>query len=208
MANPIDKIIPSYPFVQYNDDPNVVAFFTAYNTMAQHYLTAFNKLTLPYWPDDGINGYLLDWITAGIYGHGRPYLKISTESIAKGAYNSVEYNTVPYAKLKSYWPGQTQYLPDEYFKRILTWNFYKGDGFQFCTGWLKRRIARFIYGKSGGDFTLQSAFNISVSSSAGTFNLTVPEYGDGVGQFLKTAIEQGLVNLPFIYTFNVTVNKP
>ncbi|MCU5774733.1 hypothetical protein N5923_21725 [Erwiniaceae bacterium BAC15a-03b] len=207
MATPISQIIPSYPFVQYNDDPDVVAFFTAYNKIAQNYLTAFNKLTLPFWPGECINGYLLDWVAEGIYGYARPYLKISEESVAKGAYNSVDYNTVPYAKLKTYRPGKTQYLPDEYFKRILTWNFYKGDGFQFSITWLKRRIARFIYGKSGLDFTLQHISNISISSSAGTFNISVPEYGDGIGLFLKTAIEQGLVNLPFIYTFNVTVNK-
>lgn len=207
MAASADKIIPAYPFVQYNDDPNVVAFFTAYNALAQEYLTAFNTLTLPYWPGEKINGYLLDWIAEGIYGAKRPYLRISEGSIAKGTYNSVEYNTVPYAKLKSYQPGQTQYLPDEYFKRILLWNFYKGDGFQFSVPWLKRRIARFIHGRAGADPLLQNTFDISVTSHAGVFSLTLPEYGDSIGAFLKTAIEQGLVNLPIIYSFNVTVNE-
>ncbi|MGP0902112.1 hypothetical protein [Serratia sp. CY76391] len=207
METIVDKIIPAYPFVQYNDDPDIVAFFTAYNKMAQDYLTAFNALTLPYWPGEIINGYLLDWIAAGIYGVTRPYLKISEGSVAKGTYNSVEYNTVPYARLKSYRPGQTQYLPDEFFKRILTWNFYKGDGFQFSTPWLKRRLCRFIHGKAGVDPNIQSTFDVSVTSSNGVFELSIPDYGDGIGKFLKTAIEQGLVNLPFIYSFNVTVNE-
>jgi len=207
MAAPVNKIIPAYPFVQYNDDPNVVAFFTAYNSIAQTYLTAFNHLSLPYWPNSNINGYLLDWIAEGIYGQKRPYVKISEGSVAKGAYNTVEYNTIPYARLKRYQPGKTQYLPDEYFKRILTWNFYKGDGFQFSVPWLKRRLARFIHGKAGEDPILQNTFDISVASVGGVFNIKVPDYGDGIGTFLITAIGQGLVNLPFIYTFNVTVNE-
>lgn len=206
MALPVDKIIPAYPFVQYNDDPDVVAFFTAYNKMAQQYLSSFNSLTLPYWPNENISGYLLDWIAEGIYGVYRPYVKISEVSVSKGAYNTVEYNVIPYAKLKKYQPGKTQYLPDEYFKRILTWNFYKGDGFQFSAPWLKRRLARFIHGTAGQDSITQSTFDISVTSSKGRFDISIPDYGDGVSGFLKTAIEQGLVNLPFIYSFDVTVN--
>jgi hypothetical protein len=207
MAAPVSKIIPAYSFIQYSDDPNVVAFFTAYNTLAQSYLSAFNALSLPYWPNSNINGYLLDWIATGIYGEARPYVKIAEGSVAKGAYDTVEYNTIPYARLKKYSPGKTQYLPDEYFKRILTWNFYKGDGFQFSIPWLKRRLARFIHGKAGIDPILQNTFDISVTSSKGVFDIKVPDYGDGIGNFLITAIGQGLVNLPFIYTFNVTVNK-
>lgn len=207
MVMPIDKIIPCYPFVQYNDDPNVVAFFSSYNKMAQEYLEAFNNLALPHWPSEVINSYLLDWIAEGIYGQKRPYLKISEGSVAKGTYNSVEYNTVPYARLKNYRPGQTQYLPDEYFKRILTWNFYKGDGFQFSIPWLKRRIARFIHGKAGVDPLLHNTFDISVKSHSGVFELIIPDYGDDIGNFLKIALEQGLVNVPFIYSFNITVNE-
>ncbi|WP_237929987.1 hypothetical protein [Buttiauxella sp. S19-1] len=207
MAAPVSKVIPAYPFVQYSDDPNVVAFFTAYNQLAQTYLSGFNNLSLPYWPNANINGYIFDWIAAGIYGVKRPYVKITDASVAKGAYNTVEYNTIPYARLKVYQPGSTQYLPDEYFKRIMTWNFYKGDGFQFSTPWLKRRLARFIHGPAGIDPVLQNTFDISVTSSGGVFDIKVPDYGDGIGRFLITAIKQGLVNLPFIYTFNVTVNE-
>ncbi len=206
MAVPVDKIIPAYPFVQFNDDKDVVAFFTAYNVIAQQYLNAFNELSLPYWPSASISGYLLDWIAEGIYGASRPYVRIADLSIAKGAYDSIEYNAIAYAKLNKYQPGKTQYLPDEYFKRILTWNFYKGDGYQFCVPWLKRRLARFIHGSAGKDPILQNTFDISVTSNAGKFDITVPDYGDGMGAFLKVAIDQQLVNLPFIYSYNVTVN--
>ncbi|WP_336284228.1 hypothetical protein [Citrobacter arsenatis] len=203
---PVSKTIPAYPFIQFSDDEDVVAFFSAYNEIAQEYLDAFNSLTLPYWPVDMISGSLLDWIAEGIYGETRKKVQTSQESVAKGPYNSVEYNAIAYARLKNYTPGSTDHLADEYFKRILTWNFYKGDGFQFSTAWLKRRVARFLHGPAGLDPVLQHTFDVSVTSNAGMFSITITEMGDGIATFLKTAIEQGMVKLPFIYTFNVTVN--
>ncbi|WP_213322308.1 hypothetical protein [Klebsiella aerogenes] len=205
MKAPIDKIIPSYPFVQYNDDPNIVAFFEAYNEMAQEYLDSLNTLELPCWTSPAIIGDLLDWIAQGIYGQERPLLQVSEDAIARGAYNTIEYNTIAYARLKNYVPGSASYVPDDYFKRILTWNFYKGDGLHFCIDWLKRRVARFIHGTNGIDPPLQSTFDVGVTVDAGVFSIAIPEYGNGVGYFLKDAIDQSLVNLPFIYTYSTTV---
>jgi hypothetical protein len=201
MSQPVEKIIPAYPFVQYRDDLNVVAFFKAYNIIAQQYLEAFNALYLPCWTSPLIKGYLLDWVALGIYGVERPLVQTSTATIAEGAYNTVEYNDIYYAHMKSFHPGTFQHLPDDYFKRILTWNFYKGDGFQFSVEWLKRRIARFIHGESGADPLLENTFDVSVTSKNGKFTLKIPEYGDGVGEFLVRAINTRLVNLPFIYTY-------
>lgn len=204
---PVDKILPAYPFVQFMDDKDVVAFFEAFNEMAQVYLTAFNNLALPCWTSSYITAELLDWIAEGIYGEKRPQLQASEASVAKGAYNTVEYNAVQYAGMKKYEPGSSLYLPDDYFKRILTWNFYKGDGFQFSTDWLKRRIARFLHGKNGIDPPLQNTFDVSVTSSSGVFAIGIQENGSGVATLLKSAIEQGIVHLPFIYQYNVTVTE-
>ena len=81
-----EKILPAYPFVQYRDDPNVVAFFEAYNEIAQEYLDSLNNLALPCWTSESITGQLLDWIALGIYGVERPLLQVSEEAIARGAY--------------------------------------------------------------------------------------------------------------------------
>lgn len=205
MPAPLDKIIPAYPYTQYNDDPNISALFNAYNQLAQGYLDYLNNLNLPCWTSPAITGDLLDWIALGIYGETRPLLQISEDAIARGAYNTVEYNNVAYAKLKNYVPGSASYVPDDYFKRILTWNFYKGDGSHFCIDWLKRRLARFIHGTNGIDPPVQDTFDISVTPDKGVFYISIPDYGDGVGFFLKDAISQSLVKLPFIYTYNVTV---
>ncbi|HFK4477373.1 TPA: hypothetical protein ACG0LC_001110 [Citrobacter sedlakii] len=205
MAAPLDKIIPAYPYTQYNDDHHIAALFAAYNQIAQGYLDYLNNLNLPCWTSPTITGDLLDWIALGIYGEARPLLQISEDAIARGAYNTIEYNSIAYARMKNFVPGSASYVPDDYFKRILTWNFYKGDGSHFCTDWLKRRLARFIHGVNGIDPPLQNTFDISVTPDKGVFYITLPDYGDGVGYFLRDAIAQSLVKLPFIYTYSVTV---
>lgn len=203
MEAPVSKIIPSYPFVQYQDDPNILAFFEAYNEMAQAYLEDLNSLSMPYWPSPAVSGKLLDWVVEGIYGETRPLLQVSQDAIAKGAYNTIDYNTIPYAGLKSYVPGATTYVVDDYFKRILTWNFYKGDGVQFNIDWLKRRIARFLRGPNGIDRPVTDTFDISVVPDNGVFTILLPNSNNSAGQFLKDAIEQRVVKLPFVYGFTV-----
>ncbi|EEP89167.1 hypothetical protein ykris0001_46290 [Yersinia kristensenii ATCC 33638] len=148
---------------------------------------------------------LLDWVALGIYGVERPLLQVSEEAIARGVYNTIEYNVIPYAVMRNYVPGSSSYVPDDYFKRILTWDFYKGDGSHFCIDWLKRRIARFIHGANGIDPPLQSTFDISVTVANGVFVIVIPDYGNGVGYFLKDAIDQQQVKLPFIYKYSITV---
>ncbi|MGQ3662128.1 hypothetical protein [Citrobacter braakii] len=207
MEQPVNKIIPAYPFVQYRDDPYVVAFFDAYNEMAQQYLDSLNALGLPCWTSDAITGALLDWVALGIYGESRPKLQVSEEAVAKGTYNTIEYNAIPYAGMSNYAPGASMYVPDDFFKRILTWNFYKGDGSHFCIDWLKRRIARFVHGANGIDPPLQHTFDVGVTVSGGNFDIIIPEYGNNAGNFLKTAIDQGFVKLPFIYTYTTTVEE-
>lgn len=45
---------PAYPYVQYNDDDNISAFFIAYNAYSQNYLNLFNITTLPiYYNQEG-----------------------------------------------------------------------------------------------------------------------------------------------------------
>lgn len=202
-----DKIIPAYPFIQYNDDEDVVAFFDAYNEIAQRYLDAFNALQLPCWTSQLITGWLLDWIAQGIYGQLRPALQITKEQTQKGDYNTIEYNTIPYATISNYVAGQYSYLSDDLFKRVLTWNFYKNDGFQFSVPWFKRRIARFIRGKDGIDPPVDETFDISITSKNGTFFVYIPDYDDGVAEALASCIEQGFVKLPFMYTYVVVVYK-
>jgi len=204
----LKTIVPAYPFVQYRDDPNIVAFFTAYNTLAQSYLDQLNTFKLPYWPSSGFTGNLLDWVVFGVYGQTRPELQVSNEEFFEGPYDTQEYNTSIYNQLSDYTPGNSSYVPDEYWKRILTWNFYKADGQQFSIPWLKRRIARFLYGTNGRDPRLENTYDVSVTVENGVFNIRYPDVDNGTGTFLRDAIEQGMVYLPFQYTYNVFVTNP
>ncbi|WP_258557194.1 hypothetical protein [Kluyvera ascorbata] len=62
---------------------------------------------------------------------------------------------------------------DDLFKRIMTWNFYKGDGFYFTIPWLKRRVLRFLTGVDGVDVVNDQRWSISVlfSSSGATISI-------------------------------------
>ncbi len=199
----VEKVIPAYPFVQYNDDGNIVAFFDAYNTIAQSYLDSFNALLLPCWTSSMISSYLLDWVALGVYGQTRPSIILDSAKAKIGVYNTVDYNSIPYAKLKSI-SGIQSAMPDDIFKRLLTWNFYKGDGFQFSIPWLKRRVSRFVHGENGTDPHMASTFDVTITVSDGIFLIGVPDYGDGVADFLVSCIEQGYAKLPFMYSFSAT----
>ncbi|ENZ0296988.1 hypothetical protein ACGAEO_004907, partial [Escherichia coli] len=62
-----------------------------------------------------------------------------------------------------------------------------------------------IHGKNGIDPPLQHTFDVSVTVSDSVFSIQIPEYGDGIGCFLKDAIDQKYVKLPFIYSYATTV---
>jgi hypothetical protein len=201
----LTAIIPAYPYTQYNDDLNIDAFFKTFNLLAQEELDDLNALALPCWTSPSITGWLLDWIALGIYGQTRPAVQLVRFSATRGPYDTVEYNEIPYAHIQNYKAGQYAYMNDDIFKRVLTWNFYKGDGFGFSIPWLKRRIARFIRGVGGTDPRLQDTFDVGVTVSGGRFSLSIPDYGDGVGAALQSAIQQGFTKLPFIYTYDINL---
>lgn len=259
----VEKILPAYPFVQYNDDEYVVAFFDAYNVLAQEYLTKFNQLNLGFWPSEIISGKLLDWIALGIYGIKReriiiiefPTLKdhveegplntipfntipFNTKDVdayqyqsdfkSAGVYNTIEYNAIAYNQFKEKATTKTQYMSDDFFRRILLWNFYKDDGFQFSIPWLKKRIFRFFRCVMGNgldyvnryDFIdpLRKGFSpdlrdYKISVDKGVFTIMINPLAYDMGsnsehpewfEFFKICIEQRLVNLPFQYQFNVS----
>lgn len=226
----VDRILPAYPFVQYNDDDNVVAFFQAYNQLAREYLTAFTKLNLGFWAGEIINGPLLDWIALGIYGTQRhiivnlqyPNKDDEIDFKSEGVYNTIEYDNVAYNEFKNKAVATTQYMSDDFFRRILLWNFFKEDGFQFSIPWLKKRMGRFFKAFRGDPFSswdskdIENGYDLtyySVTVNKGVFTILIDPnaYRDSEGlhedwfEFFKLCMETRLINLPFQYTF--IVNK-
>jgi hypothetical protein len=162
----LQKTIPSYLYEQYRNDDNLAAFVRAYNKLTQQYVTWFNQINLPVYTGPLIAGSLLDWVAEGLYGITRPALGSGTNRNL-GPYNTVAYNTLAYNQLKKIGPQNVTATTDDIFKRIITWNFYKGDGKVFNIRWLKRRVMRFLEGTNGVNFNVSTTYSVSVTFGVG-----------------------------------------
>jgi hypothetical protein len=210
--------INSYLYQQYADDDDLQAFVAAYNQATQTYVDWFNNVGLPFYP--GLDAPLLDWVAQGLYGLARTSLA-SPSSTSLGMLNTQMLNV---AVLNGYTPSTTAYynVSDDVFKRILTWNFYKGDGKRFCARWLKRRIMRFIVGENGLDpqpnqpgFVIgaenTSAIGVHISGSVLTVTInqtmlsSLVQVTPGVLTLFQLAFQDGALDLPLQYTYAVSI---
>lgn len=212
---PLQNTIPSYLYVQYADDDNLQAFVQSYNQMTQAYVTWFDTIGLPFYP--GLTGDLLTWVVLGLYGLPRNALQ-SSSSAALGMLNTENLNyTQGPGTLNSYIPSSSTYysLTDDVLKRILTWDFYKGDGKRFCMRWLKRRIMRFLVGVNGIDpqptnavVGAENTSAISAQVSAGVLTVQISQstisalvaLTPGILQVFQEAFQGGALDLPAQYT--------
>jgi hypothetical protein len=200
----LTQVLPSYLYQQYKQDPyseDLQAFFTSYNETSQIYLNATNSLNLPIYTTQ--SAPLLDWAVYGIYGVRRPSLGSPTQFSPLNVYNTVPYNTIAYNEDTEIAPTNYYVVNDDIFKRIMTWNFYKGDGFQYTTTWLKRRVTRFIYGVDGTDIpNVDDIYNVSVTyGSSNAITITVPDLD--ISPIFESAVQSGVLNLPFQYTYTI-----
>ena len=200
----VQNVIPAYAYVQYQDDDNVTAFFEAYNIYAQAYVDWFNQLNLPIYTSPPVSGPLLDWVAEGLYGISRPSLTASVGYPAEGPLNTWVLNKIP---INGYVPGLPDTFTattDDYFRRIITWAFYKGDGKTITPRWLKRRINRFLNGVDGVDVPQGPAYAISVAlTSFKEWTITLPN--TTAAQIFKLAVAAGVLELPFQITWTVTI---
>ena len=143
----LSQTLGAYLYEQYADDPDLPAIIAALNQLQQYYLDWFTSVGLAYYP--GLSGDLLDWLAHGVYGVQRQNIVLDTIA-SSGMLNTLALDTEP---LNEFTEPVSITLPvsDDVFKRIITWNFYKGDGFRFTMKWLKRRIMRFLVGVNGLD---------------------------------------------------------
>ena len=142
-------VLLAWLYKQYEDDDDLQAFVLSYNKYAQVYIDWFNSLNLPIYPS--LQGGLLDWVAEGVYGISRPTL-YSNVPYADGPFMTVEFLNQPFMALDLINDIENiATTSDDVFKRIITWHFYKGDGKNLTTSWLRRRIIRFMFGSNGGD---------------------------------------------------------
>ena len=226
--------IASYLYQQYNDDSDLQAFVDAYNAIAQAYVDWFINLDLPIYTKQ--SGDLLDWVAAGLYGITRPYLP-SGLSRNIGAFDTYEYNKLAFDEQKIIAPATYYLTNDDVFKRIITWNFYKGDGNKFNIRWLKRRVVRFLTGTNGTAGETDHTYQVSVTfgtnyqvninlqgtlrvwtggaifnrQALNTFGFNqfktqaVPEVTSPYAPIFKAAVEAGVLQLPFQFTYVVNL---
>lgn len=189
----------SYLYQEYNDDGDLQAFVDAFNTLAQDEIDWFAYIGLPVYT--GLTGDLLDWVGEGLYGIFRPALPSGTIH-AIGPLNTMMLNFHPINYFKRIGDTPFYKTPDDIYKRILTWNFYKGDGPYFTIRWLKRRIQRFLDGVNGTAPNVDQTYAISVTFGSGRdVNVDVGIYNP----VLKQALDSGILQLPFQFNFIVTV---
>ncbi|MPQ52631.1 hypothetical protein GBC03_11150 [Citrobacter telavivensis] len=231
----LEDIIRSYLYTQYNDDDNIRAFVTAYNTMAKNIYDWMRSANLPIFVGGYNAGDQLRWIARGIYGVKPPVLA-SGRLLVIGAFNTFTFNTVPFNTRRVINQSEQVVVSDDLFKRIMTWNFYKGDGFYFTIPWLKRRIMRFLTGVNGGDVVNDQHWSISVLFSgsgasvsiikgfrkltdssvynAQTFNSRAYNQKTSVliksneyeyASLFKQAFDSGLLHMPFYQPVSVTI---
>ncbi|MDQ2230672.1 hypothetical protein RBI69_12605 [Citrobacter portucalensis] len=231
----LEDIIRSYLYTQYNDDDNIRAFVTAYNTMAKNIYDWMKNANLPIFVGGYNAGDQLRWIARGIYGVKPPVLS-SGRQLVLGAFNTFTFNTVPFNTRKVINQSEQVVVSDDLFKRIMTWNFYKGDGFYFTIPWLKRRIMRFLTGVNGVDVVNDQHWSISVLFSGGgasvsiikgfrkltdssvynaqTFNSRAYNQKTSVliksneyeyASLFKQAFDSGLLHMPFYQPVSVTI---
>lgn len=161
----VQRTIRSYLYWEYSDDDAMQAFVEAQNRLAQGYLDWFNQVgsQLAVYTSPVITGLLLDWIAQGIYGLRRPVLA-SGKNRFRGTFGTFGFGDhLVFAGGERVGSVVYYSTSDDYFKRILTWHFYKGDGKYFDVRWLKRRVMRFLLGADGTAPNIDNTYPVSVS---------------------------------------------
>lgn len=200
----IQNTIPAYPYVQYQGDDNVTAFFEAYNIYAQAYVDWFNNLDLPIYTKAPVAGALLDWVAESLYGVSRPGLPTSFGTPPQGPVNTFLVNSLPANGYRPGIPDTFTATSDDTFRRILTWAFYKGDGKTFTPRWLKRRINRFLNGINGTNVLNDTTYNVSLAPT-GFKSWTITLANVPESQIFKIAVQTGVLELPFQINWTITL---
>lgn len=168
----LTELIPAYLYQQYADDEDLQAFFASYNDLAQSFVDWFADVSLPVYTGEQIAGALLDWVALGVYGMMRPTLS-SGRNHDVGPLNTYPPNTLPPNVRRRVGPTDVTVTTDDVFKRIMTWNFYKGDGNVFNVRWLKRRVMRFLDGVNGTAPNIEQTYAISVTYGPGVIAIRI-----------------------------------
>lgn len=194
---PLQTVVPAYPYTQYADDANIVAFFYAYNVLSQQYLDWFNNTPMALYTSPNITGPLLDWVLTGIYGIARPVFSTLATTYIANAVDELPINTLAINQAYSVSSGSAVVANDDYYKRTATWFLWMGDGRAFNFMVLRKRVARFLYGQNGSDVELSYAQNVSIEVGSNPNDITITIPPGTSSSYFEEAINTGVLTLPF-----------
>ena len=206
----LSRVLRAYVFQQYTDDDGVQALNASFNQVAQSYMDWFSQVNLPIYTQPQIAGPLLDWVAEGIYGISRPALASGTV-FGVGLLNTYELNTFLLNTFVTTSSFQSFVVSDDVFKRIITWFFFKGDGFQFSMTWLKRRVMRFLTDPAGSAPNIDNTYPVSVAFGASndvTITITLTASAGitpTIATIFQAAVQSAAINLPFQFVWTVVV---
>lgn len=199
-------LAPAYPYQQFNDDADIVALFSSYNQLANTILDWLLSRPLACYMRESISAGLLDYAAYCIYGVRRYQIGYSNIDTISGAIDTITINQLPIdGNAIAVHAGSTK-LSDDIFKRILTWNFYRGDGTQFSIPWLKKRIMRFLTGTQGRAWRFNGTLPVSVIVQNSIVTIQVA-HGVATSELIQTLnilLRNGIVHVPSALTYNIT----
>jgi hypothetical protein len=203
---PLASVVPAYVYTQYADDANITAFFSAVNTLAGGYLSWMTNTPLALYTSPTISGPLLDWIGQGIYGITRPIISTLSTQYTAAALDGVPLDTIAIDGSSFSSSGSAFPANDDYYKRVITWQTYIGDGRIFNAMVLRKRIARFLYGINGTDITASQSQAVSVASTgAKTYTIIVPSAANPASTYFQDLFNTGSLGYPFMQTATVNI---
>lgn len=145
----LTSVLRSYLYQEYSDDDDLQGFVQAQNQCQQNYVDTFNALNLPIYTGPIVASALLDWVGAGLYGMPRPSVGTGIP-VQIGPLNTWGPAMLPAInEIIQVSQGNVVVTNDDFYRRILIWHFFKGDGKYFNSEWMKRRIWRFLYCSEG-----------------------------------------------------------
>lgn len=227
--------IPAYLYQEYSDDDNLQAFVAAYNNFAQQYVDWFNQVGLPVYTGALIAGPLLDWVAQGLYGMTRPVLPAARLSLVGAfnsfAFNTTPYNgrrvlaqiyyTVDDDIFKRcmtwrLYRGDGKIFSVTWLKRRIM-RFLNGPNGtdpgvnQTYPIWVSVgpdgefyiRVFQGVRTITGG--ALPGTFEANTTEPGSTLTAFEPLGSTAAAQALVGGITSGTLELPFQYTFNISV---
>lgn len=230
---PATTFLYAYAYQQYQDDADVKAFFTAYTQIGQQYLDSINALQLPIYSGPNLTGALLDWVMVGLYDIVRPALPRTegyaigpygttyygqiSYAVRRAITPSQFYETTDdiYKRIGTWalWKGDGKVFNIRWLKRRVM-RFLTGEnGTPGETG-QTYRVSVTMVGSMVTIRIFAGVRTITGPVSYGTFSYGTKSYGRLISTYvaypnaelapiLQSAIDAGVLELPFQFTYDV-----